>query len=58
MSLPLLRIEEITKSFGGNRAVGGVSFDIAQGEAVALIGPNGAGKTHPDQRGERPAPTG
>ena len=32
-------------SFGGIRAVDGVSFDVAQGEVFTIIGPNGAGKT-------------
>jgi branched-chain amino acid transport system ATP-binding protein len=41
----LLRIEGITKRFGGLTAVGGVSLEVNQGEIVGLIGPNGAGKT-------------
>src|SRR3546814_5096034 len=32
-------------SFGGIRAVDGVSFDVAKGEVFTIIGPNGAGKT-------------
>jgi branched-chain amino acid transport system ATP-binding protein len=41
----LLRIDGISKRFGGLNAVSQVSFNIRQGEIVSLIGPNGAGKT-------------
>ncbi len=42
---PLLRIENVVKSFGGFRAVDGVSLDIGVGEFFALLGPSGCGKT-------------
>ncbi|MEA2856895.1 MAG: branched-chain amino acid transport system ATP-binding protein, partial [Methylobacteriaceae bacterium] len=42
---PILAVREVTKSFGGLKAVDGVSFDIRRGEIVVIIGPNGAGKT-------------
>jgi branched-chain amino acid transport system ATP-binding protein len=42
---PLLRIEHVSKAFGGVQALDDVSFTLDAGEMVALIGPNGAGKT-------------
>ena len=44
MSLAI-EVKNLHKSFGENKAVQGVSFDVEQGEIVSLLGPNGAGKT-------------
>lgn len=41
----LLRVEGLTKRFGGVEAVSGVSFHVGRSEIYSLIGPNGAGKT-------------
>src|SRR5215831_3977283 len=56
---PLLELRNVSKSFGGLRAVKDVSFTLNPGEIVFIIGPNGAGKTtvfnlisgflHPDE---------
>ncbi len=43
--MSLLQVEQLRRSFGGVRAVDGVSFALAAGEVAALIGPNGAGKS-------------
>jgi len=42
---PLLRIEKLTRRFGGIVATDNLSLDVADGELHAIIGPNGAGKT-------------
>jgi branched-chain amino acid transport system ATP-binding protein len=43
--MPLAEIVNLTKHFGGLRAVDGLNFQIHEGEILGLIGPNGAGKT-------------
>ena len=41
----IIELTNITKTFGGVRAVDAISFSVERGELAGLIGPNGAGKT-------------
>jgi len=41
----MLKVENLTKHFGGVKAVNNCSFEIEKGKITALIGPNGSGKT-------------
>jgi branched-chain amino acid transport system ATP-binding protein len=43
--MALLKLEEVTKRFGGLIAVNAVSLEIEAGEFVGIVGPNGSGKT-------------
>lgn len=45
MTTPLLRVEALSKAFGGLAVSRDISMDIHAGDRIALIGPNGAGKT-------------
>lgn len=42
---PLLEVEDLKKSYGGVKAMDGVSFTVQRGSITGLIGPNGAGKS-------------
>jgi branched-chain amino acid transport system ATP-binding protein len=43
--MSLLKLENVTKNFGGLTAVNRVSFEIDEGAFVGIVGPNGSGKT-------------
>lgn len=42
---PILKVRDLSKSFGGVHALNPVSFDLKDGELLGVIGPNGSGKT-------------
>jgi branched-chain amino acid transport system ATP-binding protein len=42
---PILKVQEVTKTFGGIIALNRVSFNVHEGEILGIIGPNGSGKT-------------
>lgn len=44
-SNPVLKVRDLTLTFGGVRAISGLNLDVDAGEVLAIIGPNGAGKT-------------
>ena len=45
MGADVLRLDSVVKSYGGFRAVDGLSFSVREGEIFGFLGPNGAGKT-------------
>lgn len=45
MTEPILRMEQLSKRFGGVQALKNVSFDVFPGDVLGIIGPNGSGKT-------------
>lgn len=42
---PIVKLDQITKSFGDNQVLKGVSFEVAKGEMIAIIGASGSGKS-------------
>jgi ABC-type polar amino acid transport system ATPase subunit len=42
---PVLRVENLRKSFGDHKALNGINFEVQEGEVVVVIGPSGSGKS-------------
>ena len=45
MRSEILRVEALNKSFGGEKVLQNVTFNVLEGETLAILGANGAGKT-------------
>ena len=45
MTAPVLEVRELRHAYGERIALGGISFEVAEGEIFTLLGPNGGGKT-------------
>jgi branched-chain amino acid transport system ATP-binding protein len=45
VSAPILQVQDLSVTFGGVKAVDGLSFSVNEGDILSVIGPNGAGKT-------------
>ncbi len=43
--MSIVKVEDLTKVYGGKKVVKGISFDVQKGEIFGILGPNGAGKT-------------
>lgn len=43
--MPVIEVDQLTKSYNGKTVVDDVSFTVEEGEIFAILGPNGAGKT-------------
>ncbi|HVQ21519.1 MAG TPA: ATP-binding cassette domain-containing protein, partial [Terrimicrobiaceae bacterium] len=41
----MIKVEKLTKRYGGVTAVNEIDFEVEEGEIVGFLGPNGAGKT-------------
>lgn len=45
MKKPILKVQDLIKTYGDKQVVKGISFEVQEGEIFGILGPNGAGKT-------------
>ena len=45
MTIPVIRLEEVSVSRGGKNILGPITWEVYEGERWVILGPNGAGKT-------------